>query len=76
VSVSTDEQAAHSDVDHGGRDVDATFVIAHQAAPACHPAKGSLYDLSAWQNLNPLLVITPPNDLKDEIEIGGLVHQL
>ena len=39
MSVSADEVAAHGDEDHGVRDVDAFFVIAHETSPAGHPSE-------------------------------------
>src|ERR1700712_3762982 len=42
----TPEQGgAHVDVDHGPGDVQALLVVAHEAAPAGHPAKGLLNGL-------------------------------
>src|SRR5215203_4078209 len=39
---SAEQVSAHGNEDHGLRDVDAGFVVAHQTSPACHPAEGSL----------------------------------
>ena len=40
--VSADEIAAHSDKDHGVRNVDALLVVADEAAPAGHPSEAAL----------------------------------
>lgn len=66
MSVSSDEISAHGDEDHGVRDVDALLVIADEAAPACHPSERAL---------EASLIIGPGNDLDDEVEVSGLVHQ-
>ena len=39
----TEHEGAHADVDHGLRHVEAPFVVPHKAAPADHPAEGTLH---------------------------------
>ena len=56
--------------------VDALLVVAYEASPSHHPAEGAFHDPAPWQNLEPFLVIGSADDLNDEVEIGGLVHQL
>ncbi len=48
---------AHGDEDHGLGDVEAGLIVAHEAAPPCHPAEGAFDHLSAGQNLEALLVV-------------------
>src|SRR3954454_13340103 len=76
MGVSSDEIAAHCDKDHGLRDVDALLVVAHEAAPSCHPAEGPLDDPAAGEDLEALLVVGSTDDLDHEVEIGGFVHEL
>src|ERR1700729_3557989 len=75
MSVSADEIAAHGDEDHGVGDVDAFFVVTHEAPPAGHPAEGALHDPAARQDLEALLVVGSSDDLDDEVEVGRLVHE-
>src|SRR3954451_3378940 len=54
-----EEQAAHRDMDHGLRDVEAGLVVAYQAAPSHHPAEGPLDDPAARLHLEARLGIDP-----------------
>jgi hypothetical protein len=54
MSDPSDEEGAESDVDHGLGDVDALFVVAHEASPSCHPAEGSFNHPSARQDVEAL----------------------
>lgn len=75
MSGSADKISAHSDEDHGSRDIVTLLVVAHEAAPSCHPAEGPLDDPAAGQNLEALLVVGATDDLDHEIEVGGLVRE-
>ena len=44
MSDAAQEQATHCEVDHAFGDVNAPFVVAHEASPAGQPAEGSLDD--------------------------------
>lgn len=70
------QQAPHGDVDHRFGHVDALFVIAHQTTPSDNPAEGSSNDPSARQHLESWLGVDTAHYLDDQIEKGGLVHQL
>jgi hypothetical protein len=76
MGVSSDEVSAHCDEDHGLRDVDAFLVVAYEASPSGHLAECALDNPAPGQNLEALLIIGPADDLDDEVEIGGLVHEL
>ena len=76
MGVSAQEIAANGDEDHGLGDVEASFVVADEAPPSGHPANGALDDPSAGLDLEALLVVRAQDDLNDEVEIGGFVHQL
>ena len=75
MSVSANEVSAHSDEDHGLRDIDALLVVAHEAAPPGHRSEGAFDDLSTWQHLEALLIIGSMNDLDNEVEVVGLAHE-
>ncbi len=76
MGISSDEISTHGDENHGVRDIDALFVVTHEAPPSCHPSEGSLDHPASGQDLEALLVVGSPYDLNDEIEVGSLVHQL
>ena len=63
-------------MDHSFGDVDALLVVAHQASPAREPAEGALYHPAPRQRLEARLVVDAANDLDDEVEESGLVHEL
>lgn len=44
------QTTSHGDMDHGFAGIDPSFVIAHEAAPACNLAEGSLDDRTAGQH--------------------------
>lgn len=73
---SSQQKASHGDVDHGLGDVEALFVVAHQASPSGKPAEGAFDDPASRQHLEPRLGIDPPHDFDDEVEEGGLVNEL
>ena len=61
---------------HGLGDVDAGFVVAHEATPACQASESSFDEPSAWQNLEAGFGLDALDDLDDEVEIGRLIRQL
>src|SRR5918994_663759 len=76
VSVSAQQVSAYGDEEHGVGNVDAALVVAHEPPPASHPSKGALDYPSARKNLEATLAFGSANDLEQEVEIGGLVHEL
>src|SRR6516162_1039157 len=73
---SAEQEASHGDMDHGLGDIEALLVVAHETAPACEPGEGSLDHPAAGQNLEAGLSVDTADNLDDEAEEGGLVHEL
>ena len=63
-------ERAHADVDHGAGHVQAHLVVAHQPAPARHPAECALDDPAARQHLEAFLVRQLADDLQGEALVG------
>ena len=59
-----EQEGAHGDMDHGLGDVEPLLVVAHQAAPAGHPAEGPLDHPAAGQDLEALLAGKLAHDLE------------
>jgi hypothetical protein len=51
VRDSPEKKASHGNVDHGFGDINALFVIAHEAAPAGHPGAAPMTGPSCWTKL-------------------------
>lgn len=76
VADPADEQVAHGEEDHGLGHVEASFVIADEAAVAGHPADTALDHPAARDHLEARIGVAAAYDLDHEIEEGGLVEQL
>ena len=70
-----EQEGTEGDVDHGLGYVEALLVVPNEAAPAHHPAEGSLDDPSPRQHLETLLVVGSPDDFDYKLKKGRLVHQ-
>src|ERR1017187_811986 len=73
---SSDEQAAHGEVDHGLGDIEAAFVIADEATISGQPAEAALDHPAARQDFETRLCVEAPDNLDDEVEISRLVEKL
>ncbi len=73
---SAHQKNAHGDVDHGFGEVDASFVVAHEAAPAYEPAERSFDHPAPEQHLEVGVGIDTAYHFDYEIEENGLVQQL
>lgn len=76
MSIPADKAAAHCNVDHGARDVDAALATSDEPAPSDHPAESACDDPTTWQDFDALLIVAATDYFEDEIQIGGFVHQL
>jgi len=63
-------------VDPSLGDVDALFVIAHQASLSVHPSEGSFDHPAPRQTRKAGRCVGSANNLDDEVEEGRFVHQL
>lgn len=63
-------------MDHGLGHVEALLVVADQPTPADHPPEGALHDPASWDDLEAHRFVGAADDLKHEIEEGGLFHEL
>ncbi len=70
-----EQKGVQDDADHGFGDVEALFVVMHQAAPAHHPSEDSLDDPASWQDHEAWLAVDPSDDFDDEVEEGALLHE-
>ena len=66
------QQTSHGEVDHGLEDVDALFVVAHQAAPTGEPTEGAFDDPAPGQDLEARFVVDAANHLDDEVDEAAL----
>ena len=71
-----EEQRAHGDVDHRLGHVEAPLVVSDKTAPTDHPADGTFDDPPARDDLEACRRVGATDDLDDEVEECGLVHQL
>jgi hypothetical protein len=70
------EKGSEGDMDHGVGYIDALLVVADEATPPCHPAEGSFDNPAPGENVEPFGSFDPAHDFDDELQEGGLVHQL
>src|SRR5260370_8920345 len=70
------EKGSEGDMDHGVGYIDALLVVADEATPPCHPAEGSFDNPAPGENVEPFGSFDPAHDFDDELQAGGLVHQL
>lgn len=68
---SAHQKTAHGCVDHGFGDVDASFVVAHEAAPVCEPAEGSA---SRLLSISPKSQFDRAGNQPDSYAAGGATH--
>lgn len=73
---SAHQKTAHGDLDnHGFGDIDESFVVAHEAAPACEPAEGSLHP-TPGACLDAGRYIDTAHHFDWQVDEGGFVQQL
>jgi len=72
----TQEKASHCDMDHRLGDINALYIIAHEAPPLNEPSEGSLDHPASRQYLEALFPLDTPDNFDDELQECGLVHEL
>ena len=70
------QRAPHGDMDHGFGHVQPGFIIAHEPAPACHPAKGMFDHPTSRQYFEAWVFVGSAHDLQHEVSERGFVEQL
>ena len=69
----TQEKASHCDMDHRLGDINALYIIAHEAPPLNEPSEGSLDHPASRQYLEALFPLDTPDNFDDELQECGLV---
>lgn len=69
-------EAAHGDRDKDPGDIDALFVVVHEAMPVHELAEGLPDDPLSGTNLEARIVVGAATDIDDTVEEAGLVLQL
>ena len=64
MSEPPEQEGSEGDMDHGVRDIDPLFIVAHEAAPAHHPAEGALDNPTAREDVEALLAFDAADDLE------------
>ena len=70
------KQASQGDMDHGFGHIEARLVVAHEPAPARHPAKSTFDHPTSRQHFEAWAFVGSAYDLQHEVPEQGFVEQL